>query len=135
MKHYVLFSGGSLIDGMSREPTQNAGVLIEGPRIRKVGIAEKSLLPKDGTVQTVDVSGKTIMAGMIDCHVHFWYAVYASMTDDDLNLSPELNTIYAVRNARTYLESGFTSVRDVGTRGNTSIAIREAIDRGLILGP
>jgi imidazolonepropionase-like amidohydrolase len=131
---FTLLKNGMLIDGTGQAPLEEAGVLIQGSTIVNAGRMDELDVPSEGRLHTIDVSGKTIMPGMIDCHVHLWFHLQRSMYDNEFR-SPEMNAILAARNAKTYLESGFTSIRDVGTQGTISIAVRDAIEQGLIPGP
>ena len=65
----LLLTGATVIDGTGQEPTENAAVLIEDQRIVAVG-PEASLEAPAETVQRYDLRGKTLLPGLIDCHVH-----------------------------------------------------------------
>ncbi|MFZ3048437.1 MAG: hypothetical protein WA151_21190, partial [Desulfatirhabdiaceae bacterium] len=63
-----LFFGMTLIDGNGAAPLNNAGMLIEDEKIIRIGQAN-DFSPEDGT-QRMDCRGKTIIPGLINCHVH-----------------------------------------------------------------
>ena len=67
-KAVVAVVGGMLIDGTGKEPLANAAIIIEGDKVREVGLAGKIKIPKE--VQKIDASGKWILPGFIDCHIH-----------------------------------------------------------------
>jgi len=126
--------GGQLIDGTGREPIANAGVVIEGGVIAAAGPVAELRIGKD--TRKIDLDGRTVMPGLIDCHTHLTY--HASQPDVwqlDFKESVELNTLHAARNARAILEMGFTSIGDGGCRGFIGPAIRDAVRLGLIPGP
>lgn len=135
MERYLLLQNGTLIDGVRPEPIRNASVLIEGERITAVGGVDAVKPPSHGVGSVIDVSGRTIMPGMIDCHFHAAYHDVACWEDYDLRRSMEHTTILAARNAQTLLEIGFTSARSAGGRGLIDIALRDMIDQGALLGP
>jgi imidazolonepropionase-like amidohydrolase len=107
-------------------------VLIQGDRITDVGSEDKIKIPEGA--QVIDLSQATVMPGLIDAHTH----VYDSLTASErVNTSKEAWTIIAVKNARTDLRAGFTTVRDAGSHGEGygDADVRNAINRGLIEGP
>lgn len=130
----MVLTGGVLIDGSGRDPVRRGGVVIEGERIVQAGPIERLSFGKEAHV--VDVDGRTIMPGLIDCHTHLTY--HTSEPDvwqQDFGESVELNTLYAARNAEFILETGVTSIGDGGCRGYIGPAIRDGVRRGLIPGP
>ena len=98
-------------------------ILIRGDRIADVG--PSVAIPADARV--IDLSSATVMPGMIDAHVHVY-------PPDDLSQSTR--TIVAVANAQADLEAGFTTVLDMDSRGGFgTVDLRNAINRGVVLGP
>src|SRR5438093_580857 len=75
------------------------------------------------------------MPGMIDCHFHGAYDDVTCWEDYDLRRSIEHTVILAARNAQTLLEIGFTSARETGSRSLVSIAVRDLINAGVLVGP
>ncbi|MFQ5997875.1 MAG: amidohydrolase family protein [Candidatus Bathyarchaeia archaeon] len=129
-----------LIDGSGMEPLKNAGLLIKGNTILEVGEI-RDQYPTHGTdVEVIDVEGKTIMPGLIDAHSHLTYndemAKIPSMfyfTDPTHTI--EYNTIRSALNAKIFLDSGVTTMRDIGSRGGIAVAVRDAVNKGHIPGP
>jgi len=121
--------GGTLIDGSGRDPVAKATVVIEGRRIVRVGAFDMVSVPRGA--RTIDVTGMTIMPGIIDCHVHMvgqagYDLLRALMTP------PSLKLLYVVPNLQRTLEAGITTVRDAG---GTPAGVRIAIEQGIITGP
>jgi imidazolonepropionase-like amidohydrolase len=119
----IAVRAGRLFD--SRSGTFAAGqiVLIRGDRIAEVGPAVA--IPPEARV--IDLSAATVMPGMIDAHVHVY-------PPDELSQSTR--TIVAVANAQADLEAGFTTVLDMDSRGGYgTVDLRNAINRGVLLGP
>jgi imidazolonepropionase-like amidohydrolase len=114
-----------------------AGVMHEGTAVVIEGGLIHDLLPADQATATVDLSGKTIVPGLIDVHTHLVGRVdsghgYASLVER----SGVEEALVGVKHARETLHAGFTTVRDIGTfRAFADVALREAIDAGWVEGP
>ena len=132
---YLSLENCTLIDGLGGEPVEHARVIVQGERIHSAGRIDDTPLPPDARVAHADLEGRWVMPGMIDCHFHPVYQDVTCWEDYSLRRSIEHTTILAARNAQTLLEVGFTSARDTGSRGLISIAIRDMINAGVILGP
>jgi imidazolonepropionase-like amidohydrolase len=123
---------GKLIDPVAGKVVSNAVVVIEGGRVKAVGAG--LAVPAGATV--VDLSGYTVLPGLIDCHTH----LVGDSTDADplseLKSSPAKRAFESVPNARVTLEAGFTTVRDLGAyRAFVDVALRDAIAKGYFPGP
>jgi imidazolonepropionase-like amidohydrolase len=119
----VAVRAGRLFDSRSGAMLANQVVLIRGDRIVDVGPAVA--IPPEA--QVIDLSTATVLPGMIDAHVHLFPAD---------NLSESTRTIVGVANAQTDLNAGFTTVLDMDSRGGFgTVDLRNAINRGLVLGP
>jgi imidazolonepropionase-like amidohydrolase len=125
---------GRLIDGTAQAPVADATLLVDDHgRIEAVGPTASLSVPVGA--RTIQLDGLTVLPGLHDCHVHL---VFSGGTDplgdvlreDDLTLA-----LRASANARRALAAGVTTVRDLGGRGGTILALRDAIDRGLMPGP
>ena len=111
---------------------QPGEILVQGDRIRAVGISVDH--PKGAKV--IDLGDETLMPGLIDAHVHLFLHPGA----EDLQTVQESvpwRVILAEQAAKADLLAGFTAERDMGTEGagSADTSIRDAIDKGLILGP
>jgi len=126
-KAVVAVVGGMLIDGTGKEPLANAAIIIEGDKVREVGLAGKIKIPKE--VQKIDASGKWILPGFIDCHIHL------TSETSDLEYyrdSNSLATLRALQLMNMYLRCGVTAVRDVGSHVEAMQAIVKAQKDGYI---
>lgn len=135
----VLIKAGRLIDGRGGAPLANAGIWIEGARIRAVGpLAE--IEARAGGARVIDLSRFTVLPGLIDTHTHLLLQgdpTAASYEEQLLYQSNPYRAILAARNARVALEHGFTTIRDVETEGAmyVDVDVKRAVNRGEIPGP
>lgn len=128
----LLLAGCHLIDGVSDEPFKNMYVEIRNGRIASSGPMKKA--PRAKGLAEIDCQGRTVMPGLIDCHVHLVYAGSKNM-EEAIRYPVETAVIHGVMHARAVLDAGYTAVREVGTIGNTSVALRDAIRQRKIYGP
>jgi imidazolonepropionase-like amidohydrolase len=108
-------------------------ILVTGDRITAVGPASKVAIPAGARV--IDLGARTILPGLIDCHTHI---TSADNDGGDMAILKETGAdaaIYGVVNAKKTLEAGFTTIRDVGAQYGADIAVRNAINNGVIPGP
>jgi imidazolonepropionase-like amidohydrolase len=127
---------GKLIDGKSDTPQSNITILVEGNRITAVGSG--IIVPAGARV--VDLSNYTVMPGLIDAHTHLLLQGDITAEEYDAQLlkqSLQYRTILATVNARTALENGFTTLRDLETEGAgySDVDVKRAINNGVIPGP
>src|SRR5258708_22675359 len=123
---------GKLING---DGTQRANVvvIVDGDRIREV----RADVPTGA--ELTDLSQFTGLPGLIDAHVHMTY-VYdpksaARPFAQGATRAPAVTVFLAQQNARRTLESGVTTVRDLGASEGMSFAMRDLIERGAMTGP
>lgn len=132
-----LITGGRLLDATGAAPRDGVSVLVEGNRIRKIGPDREVTAAAEtlGGYRTVDAAGHTVMPGMIDGHCHISYGDILSFEELDLYAGVEYRTLRAANNARKVLRAGVTAFSDPGSTWNISVAVRDAINAGLIEGP
>jgi len=123
---------GQLIDVIDGETRSDQVIIVQGDRIVRVANAADVQISVDA--QLIDLSGHTVLPGLIDMHDH--------LTGDHrfhgykgLGISLPRETLYGVLNARITLNAGFTTVRNVGASGYSDVALRDAINDGEIDGP
>jgi len=123
---------GKLVDPDAGTVLSDQIILIRGSKIEKVGKGIE--IPQGATI--VDLSKMTVLPGLIDCHTHLADGVRSGDPLNQFKKTGAQIALESVPNARAMLESGFTTVRDVGTyRALGDIALRDAISRGDIIGP
>jgi imidazolonepropionase-like amidohydrolase len=122
----VLFKNAKLLDPTQTDLQDGVAVLVEGARIREV--SPRPIRISRATV--VDVGGRTLMPGLIDCHVHVFLPEVNIRALEAVPLT--LLTARAAPLMRAMLDRGFTTVRDTG---GADWGIREAVERGYLSGP
>ena len=130
----ILLSNARLIDGTGAPPVENVSVLVADGRIDWVG-TDATSHPGTQGAEVIDASGKTLMPGLIDCHVHFSGEATASAYQRYLDPPAQVRMLRAANDAFDALASGFTTVRDAGTSGGVPFALRKAMRDGVIMGP
>jgi len=122
----IALVGGKVIDGNGGEPLEAGTVIIDGTKI--VEVSEKRKFGSE--VQVLDITGKTVMPGLIDTHVHYsaWFQWLITSQAKPLSYL----TSKAVWSMRIYLQTGVTTARDMG---GLEVGFAEAQADGLILGP
>jgi len=122
----LVFTNARVFDGASADCAEGVDI-----RIADGAIVEVSSQPiRTANAHTIDVGGRTLMPGLIDCHIHS-YASHVSLQKID-TVGDAYRTAYAMRMLAHALDSGFTTVRDVGG-GDYSLS--KAIADGLIRAP
>jgi len=119
---------GRVIDGRSDSPVANATIVVTGDRIS--GIGANVVVP--AAAREVDLRTMTCLPGLIDLHVHL-----RGTAERALERSSADKALAILRNAQIMLQSGFTTVRDLGEPDAyfAPIAVRNAIARGDFQGP
>ncbi len=125
------FVEGAVVIGDGRLSEQ-ATVLVEDSRI--VEAAEGSIAIPRGA-RKIPLAGRTLVPGFIDCHIHICLDYTADPFGSLMKASIPLTAIKAANFARQTLMAGITTVRDLGGRNGVDLAVRDAVNSGLIRGP
>src|SRR5882724_2842419 len=135
----VVLKAARMFDGKSNALLQNAVVIVQGDKI----VDEGSNLPIPSGAQVVDLGDATLSPGFMDAHTHLTADFSGNynerrLQEVDLNVSEQ--AIRATAFARATVEAGFTTVRDLGSRFVGSkefvdVALRNSINKGVIVGP
>jgi len=117
-----------------------AAIWIEGERIKAVGSAIDVLKQAPASAEVLNLGDMTVLPGLIDCHTHLMARLPAGADGYALSLltkSEAYRALEGAADARATLEAGFTTVRDVESEGSgySDIALRDAINNGLVAGP
>ena len=123
---------GKAIDPSGKVIT-NAVIVVDNDRIVSVGTGA----PPAG-VEVVDLSRFTVIPGMIDVHVHmtyFWDGAPGTRPLGQPRRPAGVTTVLAAENARRTLDTGVTTVRDLGASNEVDYAMRDLINMGKMVGP
>lgn len=138
----VVIKAGRLIDPVAGTAAANQIVIIDGSTIKAVG--PNLSIPKDARI--IDLSRATVLPGLFDCHTHMCATIRVRGSSMEELRSDILvymigettgyRALLGAANARSMLEAGFTTIRDMGNAGNyADIDLKRAIDNGLVPGP
>jgi imidazolonepropionase-like amidohydrolase len=130
----IVLKAAHLFDSVSGKLIEHGVVVVAGTKIQAVGSDAK--IPDNA--QVIDLGDATLLPGFIDAHVHLseessanWYHDYF----DAIMRFPAEQALYGAHYAKLTLESGVTTVRDVGSSDYISLGLRNAINAGMIPGP
>src|SRR6266481_1042999 len=126
----IVLRGGRIFDGTGA-PVREGTLVIERNKIVKILPAGATDWPKDA--QVIDVSGKTVLPGLIDLHTHLTYPL--AETDFGVGMNEADATLRGAEKLRYFLESGVTSVRDVGSQGDVPFRLKAWVRENRIPGP
>lgn len=127
----TVITADRMLDVRSGKIVNDPAIFVKDGRITAIkNIAD---ITKDDII-VINLGNKTILPGLIDMHVHLdsnpRYGGYSS-----LQFTDQFFTVQGVSNAKAMLDSGFTTVRNIGSDNYSDVAYKQAIDEGLIEGP
>jgi len=125
-----VLKGGTLIDGTGAGPVAGATVVVEGQRIEAVTTRSNGDWPSDAEI--IDVSGMTILPGLIDCHDHMAMHSYDLAWRWGISEPQSTRALRTAKVLQETLAAGYTAVRDAA---GLDTGFKRAIDEGLIMGP
>ena len=142
--NYVLIHAGTLLAVPGGKPDSKVTLVVKNDRVERI---EKGFISADAiddggdtTVQTIDLSDKSVLPGLMDAHVHLRHEPTRSRGERARRgvwqtPTPAEEAFNAVLYARRSLAAGFTTVRDVGSDDQSVFAVRNAINAGRMIGP
>ncbi|MGB3150037.1 MAG: amidohydrolase family protein, partial [Maribacter sp.] len=127
---------GELICGNGEKIT-DAIVITDGDRIIKTGTSKTISIPKNA--KRIDLQAYTAIPGLIDAHTHityFWDEAPGTSPWEQLGtLGPAVTVFLAQENALKTLETGVTTIRDLGSFDDMDFSMKELVQRGKMVGP
>ena len=133
----VAIKAGKLLDPETGKTTANQIILVEGNKIKEIGA--NVAIPAEAKI--IDLSKATVLPGVFDAHTHLCMTVISKRDAGNYYFTTLLDTtgyraIEGVANGMAMLQSGFTTVRDIGNAGNyADTDLRHAIENGWVQGP
>jgi imidazolonepropionase-like amidohydrolase len=122
---------GNLVPDAASGPTGPAVILVEDGRIKEIAKGSANPFQADSIV---DLSGKTVVPGLIDLHVHLTGDPGGDFRDEAVD-PDEWGVVMGVKNAALTVRAGFTTVREAGSAQNTAFVLRRGTAEGKIVGP
>lgn len=122
---------GKLIDGIANTAQTEVTIVIDGKLITDI---QKGYIGGGTSDKVIDLKTKTVMPGLIDCHVHLESQGSKNSLIEGFTLTDADVAYHAAVYAKRTLMAGFTTVRDLGGTG-VNISLRKAVQQGLIDGP
>ncbi|MHA2504504.1 MAG: amidohydrolase family protein, partial [Candidatus Kariarchaeaceae archaeon] len=134
MAHRTVITSTNFLDTETLERKVNQTIVIEGTSISWVGPHSEYSQNEGDTI--IDGTGKFVIPGLFDLHVHLNYRFtdFQNMGDLFTRRKESYADLIAVKHAQSYLTKGVTTVRGVGGRKSLA-SLRQLIDEGLYIGP
>jgi imidazolonepropionase-like amidohydrolase len=128
---HIVVHAGHLLDVKSGKLLADQTLVIEDGKILSAGSVAEAKIPADAV--RIELPNATVLPGLIDAHTHL--TMEPRFGYDRLAISVPREALIGAKNARLTLLAGFTTARNVGARGFTDVALRDAINAGDIPGP
>jgi len=128
----TILHAGQILDTNSGKIQKEKSIVIDGNKIKAI---------KDGYINAekddviIELKEHTVLPGLMDMHTHLTTQYGPSVYLDRFRKEPADISFQSVVYARRTLQAGFTTVRDLGDAYNITVALRKAINAGLIEGP
>ena len=133
----VLVQAGQLLDRPGRPARGPSTIVIRDGRVAEVlsGFEAAATAHLAGA-EVIDLRDKFVLPGLVDSHVHLTSDTGGVMSQlEEVQLNPPAKAYNALVNARKTLAAGFTTVRNLGDRDGVTLALRDAIRDGKVVGP
>lgn len=128
----AIFTNATLINGTGSKPIERGILVVEDQHIVFAGSSERWKETEGKSCVEIDLAGKFILPGLIDCHVHIACECFP---DSVLNGPLGWTTLVMLRHAQNTLAAGITTIRDVGGRHHLEFSLRKAVEAGLFAAP
>ncbi len=133
----IVLKPARVYDGDDPRPHEGWAVVVRGERIEAAGPVGEVKIPEGA--RTIELPRMTLLPGLIDLHTHVLLHPYdeAVWNDQVLREPLALRVCRATNHLRSILDSGFTTIRDLGTEGAmyADVGIKQAVDQGIVPGP
>lgn len=129
----TLLNNATIIDGTGAHPIIQGTLAIQDDKIIYAGKSTDWKLPEGMLISNeIDLTGRFILPGLIDCHVH----IAAESLPDSTMVGPlGWTSLVMLKHAQNTLAAGITTIRDVGGRHHLEFSLRKAVEAGLFAAP
>lgn len=128
----TLIHAGKLISAENKKIQNNVTVIVDGNRIKSL---QKGFVAPSENDTVIDLSKQTLMPGWIDMHTHITSEVGPRSYIERFTLNEADYALKGVGYAHKTLQAGFTTIRNLNDAYNTSVALKKAINQGIVEGP
>jgi imidazolonepropionase-like amidohydrolase len=129
----TVITAARMVDVLTGQVVEHPAIFV-GNDGRITSIADARVVRWGASVRHIDLGERTLLPGLIDMHVHL-DSLAEEGGYDSLRFSDRFWAYVAARNARTMLDAGFTTVRNVGSDDLNDVGLAEAIEAGVAIGP
>ena len=129
--HHLAVHAGHLLDVKSGKTLNDQTLVVEDGKIVSSGASAEAKIPNDA--ERIELPNATVLPGLIDTHTHL--TMDPKFGYETLALSTSRQALTGAKNARLTLLAGFTTVRNVGAKEFSDVALRDAINAGDVPGP
>lgn len=138
MEQTKVFKGGNLFDGTGADLIKDAVVVMKGSKFSAVGKNGQVKIPEGKDVEVIDTTGKTMIPGLIDSHIHLNLdgTAGSSAAFPTVQMNKMEMLVRSIPKLQNTLKMGYTSIRGGGDGwGWFEVAMRDGLERGDIQGP
>jgi len=118
------FTNATIINGTGDKPIERGLVVVEDTRVVYAGPLQGYPEAKADSINQIDATGKFILPGLIDCHVHI---AAESLPDSTMTGPWGWTSLVMLKHAQNTLAAGVTTIRDVGGRHHLEFSLKKAI--------
>jgi imidazolonepropionase-like amidohydrolase len=128
----TIIRAGSLIDATGAAPRRDVALVLDGTRLDRIEPWRPELA---NGANVLEFGQEFVLPGLVDAHCHLSLLGQGLTYEQEIEFSDQFMAVAAVHNAQVMLRSGVTTLRDNGARHGIMFAVREAMNRGLLVGP
>lgn len=133
----TIIHAGTLLAVPGKPPLEAQSIIVRNGQVVEIrpGYIQPADIQAEGEVRVIDLSEQFVMPGFIDLHVHLSGQAGSDRKLDAVTTTDADTALTAQMYARRTLLGGFTTVRDLGSRGDALFALRDAVKAGKVAGP
>lgn len=135
---FYMIQAGELLGVPGRPPAKDQTLVVQGQRIVEIRagfVGADAVTTPGASVEVIDLRDRFVLPGLLDAHTHLmWSPRDLPPKKGDRMTDPDL-TLWTLRNARTTLGAGFTTVRELASSPLVTFAVRDWINGGKFIGP